>query len=326
MAKIVDWDSHIGRRLRLRGLHVFFTVAQLGSLAKAAAQLRVSQPAVSQLIADLEHAVGAKLFDRSSRGVQPTVYGRALLARGRAAFDELKQGMKDIAFLSNPAAGELKVGCPEAISVILPPVIESFSRRHPHIVLDVFDEEFDRYAAKLRERNLDFIVQRIRGRPRASDHFFDDLDVEILFDDELVVAAGARSPWASRRKIDLAELAHESWILATPDSWNNTIVSEAFAARGLPMPTTGLRTFSTHLRVNLVGSAHFIATFPKSVAQFYAERFELKILPVELPVRPWPVAVLTLKNRTLTPLVKIFIDHLRVSMKAMFAKQGNPQR
>ena len=73
MAKIVDWDSHIGRRLRLRDLHVFFTVVEWGSLAKAAAHLRVSQPAVSQLIADLEHALGARLFDRSHRGVIPTL-------------------------------------------------------------------------------------------------------------------------------------------------------------------------------------------------------------------------------------------------------------
>src|ERR1700741_1697315 len=99
MARITDWDSHIGRRLRLRDLHVFFTVVQFGSLAKAAAQLRGSQPAVSQLIADLEHAVGAKLFDRGPRGVSPTIYGQALLARSRVAFDELREGIKDIEFL-----------------------------------------------------------------------------------------------------------------------------------------------------------------------------------------------------------------------------------
>src|SRR5262245_13510171 len=126
MAKIIDWDRHIGRRLSLRDLHVFFAVTQYGSLAKAAAELRVSQPAVSQLIADLEHGLGARLFDRTSRGVVLTIYGRALLARGRAAFDELKQGVRDIEFLSDPAAGEVKVGCPEAIAAILPPTVERF--------------------------------------------------------------------------------------------------------------------------------------------------------------------------------------------------------
>jgi hypothetical protein len=77
MPKISDWDDQIGRRLRLRDLRVLFEVIQSGTLAKAAVQLRVSQPAVSQVIVDLEHALGVKLFDRSSRGVEPTLYARA---------------------------------------------------------------------------------------------------------------------------------------------------------------------------------------------------------------------------------------------------------
>jgi DNA-binding transcriptional LysR family regulator len=278
MAKILDWDSHIGRRLRLRDLHVFFTVVQFGSLAKAAAHLRVTQPAVSQIIGDLEHAVGAKLFDRSSRGVSPTIYGQALLTRGRAAFDELREGIKDIEFLSDPEAGEVRIGCQEAIAAILPPAIESFCRLHPGVVLDIFDEEFDRYAGKLRERSIDFILQRLRGQPRVGDPFFDDLDIEVLFDDELVVVAGADSPWARRRKIDLADIVDESWILATPESWNHAVLAEAFQMRGLPMPKARLRTFSTHLRCNLVASGQFIATFPRSVDKILRTAFLVKSL------------------------------------------------
>src|SRR6266550_4642172 len=90
MARISDWEGHIGRRLKLRDLHVFLSVVQSGSMAKAAAHLRVSPPAVSQVIADLEHGLGVSLFDRSSQGVVPTSYGRALLKGGAAAFDDLK--------------------------------------------------------------------------------------------------------------------------------------------------------------------------------------------------------------------------------------------
>jgi molybdenum-dependent DNA-binding transcriptional regulator ModE len=113
MAKNVTWEKQIGRRLRLRDLHVFFTVIQHGSMAKAAAELGISQPSVSELIADLEHALGVRLFDRSTRGVEPTMYGDALLTRGQAAFDELRQGIRDIEFLSDPAAGEIRLGAPK---------------------------------------------------------------------------------------------------------------------------------------------------------------------------------------------------------------------
>src|SRR5262245_55687415 len=312
--------------MKLRDLHVFFAVVQSGSLAKAAAQFRVSQPAVSQLIRDMESSLGVKLFDRTSRGVEPTVYGRALFARGRAAFDELKQGIRDIQFLSEPTSGEIKLGCPEAIAVILPPVAESFSRQYPGVVLDVQDEEFDRSATKLRDRNLDFVLQRLRGRPSPGDPFFDGLDVGVLFDDQLVVAVGQQSRLAGRRKVSLADLVDEPWILAPADSWNNKVMSEAFEAEGLPMPKIVLRTFSTHLRVNMVSSGHFVATFPKSVTDYYADRFGLTVLPLDIPTKPWPVAILTLKDRTLSPVVHLLIDHIRAAFAPSQAQRRPRKR
>jgi DNA-binding transcriptional LysR family regulator len=326
MSKIVDWDSHIGRRLRLRDLHVFFTVVRTGSLAKAAAVLNVSQPAVSQLIIDLEHAVGVKLFDRSSRGVTPTVYGRTLLTRGQSAFDELRQGIQEIEFLSDPTAGEMKVGCQEAIAAILSPVLESFLKQYPRIVLDIYEEEFDRFAARLRDRTLDFVLQRLRNPIQPNDPFFDDLNVEVLFDDRMVIAAGIRSPWARRRKIELAELINEAWILAPPNTTNYKAITEAFRERGLTAPRIALKTLSTHLRANLVGSGEFIAPFPSSVLTFYADRFLLKALPVALPNRPWPVAILTLRNRTLNPVVELFLTHLRNFVRPRIAQREPRKR
>src|SRR5205823_10229157 len=107
----IDWESQIGRRLKLRDLHVFFTVVQRGSMAKAAQQLGVSQPAVSEVIADLEYALGVKLLDRRPHGVEPTMYGDALLRRGTVAFDELKQSVRDIEFLADPhwRRGEIRL-------------------------------------------------------------------------------------------------------------------------------------------------------------------------------------------------------------------------
>src|SRR6185295_17276856 len=101
----IDWESQIGRRLRLRDLHVFSAVVQCGSMAKAARQLGVSHPAVSEVIVDLEHVLGVRLLDRSAQGVEPTIYGDALLKRSVAVFDELKQSVRDIEFLSDPTTG-----------------------------------------------------------------------------------------------------------------------------------------------------------------------------------------------------------------------------
>src|SRR5260370_34345955 len=117
-------EGQIGRRLRLRDLHVFSPVVQRGSMARGAQPLGVSQPAISEVIADLEHALGVRLLDRSAQGIEPTIYGGALLKRSVAVFDELKQSIRDIEFLSDATVGEVHVACSEAVSCrLLPEVI-----------------------------------------------------------------------------------------------------------------------------------------------------------------------------------------------------------
>src|SRR5262245_48850372 len=131
-------EARISRRLRFRDLQVLFAVVQCGSMAKAAADLGVTQPAVSEVVAELEDAFGVRLFDRNPQGVVPTIYGRALLKRAHAAFDELRQGIRDIEFLADPATGEVRIGCPDSIAgAILAPMMQKFCRDYPGISLTI---------------------------------------------------------------------------------------------------------------------------------------------------------------------------------------------
>jgi len=316
----IDWESRIGRRLGLRDLHVFFTVVQRGSMAKAAQQLNVTQPAVSKAIGDLEHTLGVRLLDRRPQGVEPTIYGHALLKRGNAVFDELKQSIRDIEFLADPTIGEVRIGCSETLAgAILLPAIRQFSQQHPGVVLRIEETGLTLELSALRERLLDFAVLRW-SQTFADEYLADDLDIDIFFQDELVVAAGSQSRWARRRKIDLAELVSEPWIMSSPNSWNYMEVAEAFRARGLDMPKISLETVSTPVRVGLLATGPYIATFPRSVLRLYDNPSSLKVLPVDLPVRPWPVVIVTLKNRTLSPVVRRFIESAREVSKALASK------
>src|SRR6267154_2795270 len=180
-------EDHVGRRLKFRDLQVLVAVVQAGSMAKAANQLGLTQPAVSDIVAGLEQMFAVRLFDRNPRGVEPTIYAYALLKRGRAAFDELRQGIKDIAFLSDPTTGELRIGCPASVlggGVSL--AVERFSRRYPCVVLR-FDEVTSPGSdfPSLRRREHDLVLARV-ARPLVDE---DDLDVELLFQDPLLVAA-----------------------------------------------------------------------------------------------------------------------------------------
>jgi DNA-binding transcriptional LysR family regulator len=306
MPRKLDSDSQIGRRLTLRDLHLFFTVVQHGSMAKAAVQLGISQPSVSEVIADLEQTLDARLLDRRPRGVEPTPYGKALLKRTRAVFDELRQGVKEIEFIADPAVGEVRVGCPAAaLATFLLHMIEEFSESYPKVVLRVSEVPIASYSG-LRDRIHDLHLEWCVP-PFSREEVGNDVNVELLFDDHSVIVAGLRSPWARRRKIDLAELLPEPWILGPPNTANYAHIAEAFRGRGLAMPKIALETHSVPLRAHFLLTGRFIGAMPKSIAS----RSPVKILPVQLPARPWPFAIFTLKDRTLSPAADRFIAHLR---------------
>src|SRR5947209_15976110 len=123
----MDWADRIGRRVRLRDLHIVLAVAEHGSMAKASEYLAVSHPVISKTISDLERTLGVRLFDRHSQGVELTLYGKALANTGLHVFDEMRQGMKQLESLTDPRAGELRVGSPEIIMAgLMPQIIERF--------------------------------------------------------------------------------------------------------------------------------------------------------------------------------------------------------
>ena len=320
MARAVNWESRIGRRLRLRDLHVFFAVVQSGSMAKAAAHLKITQPSVSKAIGDLEAALGVRLFDRSTKGVGPTMYGDALVKCGSVVFDELRQGIRHIEFLADPTVGVLRIGCPDIhAAVVIPRVLERFTEKYPGVVLhtdNVLSPGID--AVGLRDRKYDLILARAPV-PAIDDQRAADLNIESLFDDPHVLVAGAHTRWARRRRIDLVELVNEPWIIPAPNSWSYKFLAEAFQARGLEMPKASLVTMSEPLRCNLLDGGSFITVFTNSWLCLQARPYSLKALPVELPTRPSPIAVLTLKNRTLSPVVERFIECLREVAKSFVA-------
>jgi DNA-binding transcriptional LysR family regulator len=301
-----------------------FAVVNAGSMAKAAAHLKITQPSVSKAISDLESVLGVRLFDRSSHDVALTIYGDALLKCRTAVFDELKQGIRSIEFLADPSVGEVKIGCPAFVgAVILPAVIQQFIRRHPRVVLHIQNMPAPVIMDQgLRERKYDVVLARTQI-PVPEGNLADDLNVEFLFDDPFVVAAGLNTRWARRRKIDLAELIDEPWIMQGPDTWNYKLLSKACRAQALDIPKARLVTSSEPLRTDLLSTGSFITLLAASWVRLNAHRYALKALPVDLRLRPFPIAIVTLKNRTLSPVVERFIACAREVAQSFPAR---PQR
>ena len=276
-------------------------------MAKAADRLAVSRPAVSKAIADLERTLGVSLLERSAAGVEPTLFGRALLKRSGVVFDELRQSVKEIEFLSDPTVGELSIGSSEPIATgLLAAVIERLSRQHPRLVFDIVQDDAATLQLRhLRERRVEVVIARML--PAVSE----DIEADVLFHERLFVVAGTRSKWANRRKLVLAELASEPWILAPLELATGSPVVEGFRSSGLQVPKAQVLGYSLALRATLLASGRFVTVVPGSVLRYSGERLSLKVLPVELPSWQQPVAVLTLRNRVLSPVAQLFVDCAR---------------
>jgi DNA-binding transcriptional LysR family regulator len=303
--ELVDRVAH---RLKLRDLRLLDAVVRSRSMAKAAIELNISQPAVSKAIAELERVLGVRLVDRSRQGVEPTEYGRALLDCGVAVFDDLRQGIKKIEFLADPTAGEVRIGCPPFIAPsFVTAAVDRVSQRYPRIVFHLLISEVSALHDELSERNVDLLITR-RWGPIADER----LDFEFLFDESFVVVAGAHNPWARRRRIALAELVNASWVLPPPpESGFGAAVMEAFRSCGLGYPRTAVIALPQEVRVSLLATGHFLTIFPVSILRFPTKRTGIKILPVELPMAPVPNGIVTLKNRMLSPVARLFIEQAR---------------
>jgi DNA-binding transcriptional LysR family regulator len=306
------WDQRIGRRLKLRDLHTLLAVAERKSMAKAAADLALTQPAVTKAIAEMEHTLGVRLLDRTSRGVEPTVYGRALLKWCSIVFDDLHQAVGELGFLADPTAGELRIGAiAPMLQGLLPAVLDDMSRRYPRIAFHVMPagSAAEQYRA-LRERAIDLIIGRLVKVTTE-----DDLKTERLFGDSIHVVAGARNRWVRRRAIRLAELVNEPWVLPARDTSANSVawpwVAEAFGAERLNVPPARVTTNSVPMQIALLSTDRYLAMLPRSLVWFGGRNLGIKILPIKLAVHAPPVGVVTLKNRTVSPVAQLFIQCAR---------------
>jgi DNA-binding transcriptional LysR family regulator len=304
----MHWTERVGRRLNPHDLHIFMAVVEQGNMARAADSLAISRPVVSRTIAGLEHALGVRLLDRGPQGVEPTLYGRALLKRSVAVFDELKQSVRDIESLGDPNSGEVRIGCTEPMAAgFVSAVIDRLSGQYPQLVfqLELCTTPAQQFHV-LRERKCDLVIARMWTQAVEP-----DIDVEVLFDDHVLVVAGQRNKWLGRRKLALAELAGEHWLLAPVDNEPGSPVFEIFHSLGLEVPPARVLSYSLNVRTSLLATGRFLAIVPASVLRFGPRPSALTVLPCTLPPSVQPVAVTTLKNRMLSPTAKLLVECAR---------------
>src|SRR6516164_2857534 len=257
--------DHRVNRLKLHELEVLLAVAQAGSMAKAAAQLAMSEPAVSRSISDMEHTLGVSLFDRTFKGVEPTPYGRVLIKRGVAVFDELRQGIREIETIKDPTIGEVHIGATIAEVGIVAAVIGQMSQKYPRINFHVVEATPEWLFDELRERSLDLIILLTFDAVASN-----DIVSEMLYEDRMVIVAAADNPWTRQSRVELADLVDENWTLPELEHPVTSIVASAFRAIGCEAPRVTATAAPGRIRDTLLATGRFLTVVQESALHFGA--------------------------------------------------------
>jgi DNA-binding transcriptional LysR family regulator len=308
----MDWSDRIGRRIKLRDLHILMAVADTGSMAKAAAKLRISHPAISKTISDMEGTLGVRLLDRGAQGAQLTAFGEVLLRCGINIFDEMRQSLRSLEHLSDPNSGEVRLGCTDIIlHSLVPTIVRRFSSRYPGVQLDVtLTNPGQHQVQQLRERKIDLLMTRATGKQ-------DDFTSEVLFDEPFVFVVGAQSEFARKRRPSLKDIIKSSWVLPPYESAPGALVAAVFRANDVSPPKPAVKTVAIQLTVSLIASGEFVGILPASVAALSAHQAALRALPLKSSGPRISAEIVFLKNRTLSPVVESFIDCARKVTKSL---------
>lgn len=301
------------RHLKLGELRAISEIAQSGSILAAAATLGSTQPALTRTLAAAEAKLGVKLFERLPRGMRPTLFGEALLRRIAAIFSEIRGAADDIASLNGLSRGTISIGAmPLAAAGLVPEALQRILAGRPGLQATVLEGNPEFLLNELRARRIEIIVGRL-----ALGDGDRDLNKEILYDEQLAIAASSAHPLHGRRRVRLRELLNEPWILPPPDTAFYRQVAALFEHAGVAIPSHQIRTLSVPVNLGTVMRTTFVTIIPRSLLTLGFVPPGIQPLPVALPATKGPVGFIRLAGASETPALREFMASTRAIAAAV---------
>jgi DNA-binding transcriptional LysR family regulator len=196
--------------MRLQHLHLLLAIAETGSLRAAAGSLKVTQPALTKALRQLEDEFGTALVVRTPKGARLAPAGEVLAARAATIVRELDRAREEVAWHLRHASAQVSVGLsPVAAILFAPGALARFAARWPQVRLRVVDALYPRALAQVRSGELDFAIGPLPAAGAGR-----DLLEQTIFDSEDVVVARRGHPMARARR--LASLVDAAWVLTGP--------------------------------------------------------------------------------------------------------------
>jgi DNA-binding transcriptional LysR family regulator len=214
----------------IANLRAFVAIAESASFSTAAANLHLTQPAISKRVAALENSFGARLFDRIGRRVSLTEAGQALLPRAQRILAELDDSRRALSNLSGQVGGVLRLGTSHHIGLHrLPPTLRTFVTRYPDVELDLRFMDSEAACHAVETGNLELAIVTLPPVARPS------LQLIPVWDDPLAVVCAPEHPLAQQRHVQLSDLSDYPAILPASSTYTRQIAEQAFSELGLTL-------------------------------------------------------------------------------------------
>lgn len=302
--------------MEFRDLQYFAVVARHGNIRRASDELGLSPAAISKSVQRLERAVQAKLFDRVPKGVQLTSVGSALVAqvsRLRLTMDDV---LREAADLTNGYSGHLRIGVSPIECEDLPAACAILLRDAPKLSIELEVNDNDVMLPQLCSGALDVVFNFIGASPQPGTIH------EHIYDDELIVCAAANHRLAKQRRVSLADIARERWVIESPRHlWFQTL-QHVLRDNGQPPANIAMETRSLRLRLQLWSCTNFLGLTTNRIFAEAGQKFRLKTLPVFELRRGRPVGAIYRKDAYMPPAVRRLIDLLK--RNASYGAAANP--
>jgi len=306
--------------VEIRDLQYFAVVAEHANVTRASEALALSPPALSMSLRRLEKSIGAKVVERTPKGVKLTAAGAALLAHVRRLRLTLQDMTREVSDLGLGRAGRLRIGLSQVDDEELLAACPLLLRDAPKLSLEFSVSNNDVLVPRLREGDLDIIINLIPPSP------YDGTAQELLFEDQLVICASATHRLAKRKRLTMADLAEERWALGSPDIAPNGLLYQAFRDAGLPKPEAAIEARSIRIRLHSWARSNLLGITSKRFLQRVSGPFRLVQVPVKGLGWSRPVGVTYRRDGYLPPAGRRLIELLKSESRRRFPETGKRNR
>jgi DNA-binding transcriptional LysR family regulator len=300
-------DRFVRSHLKMRHLILLVELGRHASIVNAAKAARLTQPAASRLISELEHVLGVQLFERLSRGVQPTWSGKLLIRRAGLALAEMDSAHHEISQLLSGLGGKVSVGSVLTPAAgILARAIKLFKTRcvRANVVVDLNTSKD--MVERLLDGQLDIVLGRILDTEHVPLLNFEPISDEVH---RLIVRPG--HPLCARPDLKLADLVEQSWIVPPAGSILRDRLTALFLSEGLDPPAETVETLAIPLIASLLTDTDMIVALPEALVQAYLDAGQLAVLPFDPGLRMDAYGIITRQGHVLPPSAQAMLEALR---------------